>query len=155
MRQFILGTTYAFHLIYSAVLYLAIAFSLYRIAVNNHVKYAWLAFIPIGQYAIIGMICEEYILWGYRIRPLSLVLVGLGILETFFSFLFPIGIVINLFFALILHKFYYLFNPQRAWLYAVLSLLGQIPVAIILYLIKNQPMCMSAGAFPYPFANRR
>lgn len=155
MRQFFIGTAYAFHLIYSAVLYLAIAFSLYRIAVNNHVKHAWLAFIPVAQYAIIGMICEEYILFGYRIRPLSLIMVAVGLLQMFFSFIFPIGILINLFFALILHKFYYLFNPQRAWLYAALSMLGQIPIAIILYLIKNQPMCMSAAAFPYPFANRK
>lgn len=160
MYQFFAGTAYAINLIYNLALYLAIAFSLYRIAINNNVKHAWIAFIPIVQYSIIGVLCEEYILWGIRIRPLSLVLIGLEFLQVFSSLyggllLFPIRIAVNLLMVLVLHKFFYLFQPQKALLYTALSLLGRLPVTIILFVIKDYPMFMSAGAYPYPFAHRK
>ncbi|MEE1012766.1 MAG: hypothetical protein U0L92_00400 [Clostridia bacterium] len=56
---------------------------------------------------------------------------------------------------LVLHEFFYLFQPQKALFYAVLSLLGRLPAAIILFVIKDYPMCMSAGAYPYPFSHRK
>ena len=156
MYALITGTTYLFNLLFSLAMYVAVAFSLYRIAKNTNISYPWLAFIPVVQYAIIGMLCEEYILLGVRIRPLSLVMVGLGFLQLFLGgLLLPLQLIVNLLMALILHKFFYLFHPQRALIYAVLSMLGSLPLAIILFLIKDMPMCMSAAAYPYPFANRR
>ena len=39
--------------------YVLSSVSLYKIGVNNNVKYPWLAFVPIAHYYIIGSICEE------------------------------------------------------------------------------------------------
>ena len=159
MGAFLTGAWLAFQSIYSVALYLAIAFSLYHIGRNNGVRHAWLAFVPIVQYSIIGSLCEEYVLWGIRIRPLSLVMVGLELLQAFLGFFgrgfFVLQMAINLLLVLILHKFFYLFDPRKALLYSVLSLLGRIPVAIFLFLLKDRVVCMSAGAYPYPFAERR
>ena len=157
--NFFAGVYIMFRCIYSIALYLAMAVSLYTIAKNNNVPNPWIAFIPIVQYSIIGSICEEYVIFGFRIRALQWTLVVLELLQVFLSFTIgflylPLRIVINILIVLVLHKFFYLFSPQRAFIYAILSLFGRLPLVIILFLIKDYPMCMSAAAFPYPFEKR-
>ena len=151
MLTFLTGVTLTIHLIVDLALYLCIAFSLWNIARTNHLSFAWIAFVPFLQYAIIGTLCEEYILWGVRIRPLSLILVGLNFLQFFLSLIsgfFLLNILLN-------HKFFYLFHPERAMFYAALSMLGEIPLAIFLFLLRDKPIQMSAAAYPYPFPNRK
>ncbi len=158
MFTFLAGAALTFRLILGLALYLWIAFSLWNIAKTNHLSFAWIAFVPFLQYAIIGALCEEYILWGVRIRPLSLVLVGLNFLQFFLSLIsgfFLLNILLNLLMVLILHKFFYLFYPERAMFYAALSMLGEIPLAIFLFLLRDKPMLMSAAAYPYPFPERK
>lgn len=156
MNSLIHGTAFMMNSLFFFAMYLAIAYSLFRIAKNNNIRYPYLAFIPIVQYAIIGMLCEEYVILGVRLRPLSLVMIGLNLLQFVVgALLLPLQLIINLLMALILHKFFYLFEPRRALIYSVLSMLGSLPLAIILFIIKDMPMCMSAGAYPYPFAERR
>ena len=50
-----------------------------------------------------------------------------------------------------MHKFFYLFDPQHAFLFAVICLFGRLATAIVLLLIKDLPMQMSAGVYRYPF----
>ncbi len=159
MREFLYGSALVMQIIYSVILYLAGSVSLYFIAKRNNVRGKWLAFLPVVQYYIIGSICEEYILARRRIRFLQWIMPLLALLQIYFSlfsgfFFAPAKLVVNVLMALFLHKFFYLFVPGRATLYAVLSLLGRIPFVIILFLVKDKPMVMSAGAYPYPFGNR-
>ncbi len=159
MREFLYGSALIMQIIYSVVLYLAGAVSLYLIAKRNNVKGKWLAFLPILQYYIIGTLCEEYIIARRRIRFLQWIMPLLALLQIYFSmfngfFFVPATLVANILMALFLHKFFYLFVPSRATLYAVLSLLGRLPFVIILFLMKDKPMVMSAGAYPYPFGNQ-
>ncbi len=159
MREFLYGSALIMQIIYSVVLYLAGAVSLYLIAKRNNVKGKWLAFLPILQYYIIGALCEEYIIARRRIRFLQWIMPLLALLQIYFSmfsgfFFVPATLVANILMALFLHKFFYLFVPSRATLYAVLSLLGRLPFVIILFLMKDKPMVMSAGAYPYPFGNQ-
>jgi len=158
MFPYFFGVHITLSLIIYLAIYLAIGFSLFQIGKNHHLSYAWIAFIPIAQFAIIGALCEEYILWGIRLKPLSLIMVGLALLDSVSlggMLGFVLSLAISLLTALIYHKFFYLFEPSRATIYAILSLLGGIPIAIILYLIKDKLMCMSAAAYPYPFAEKR
>lgn len=157
--DFLVKISFGFRCIYSLILYLGIAISLYHIAKNNNVDNPWIAFIPIAQYYIIGSICEEYVIFGFRIKNLKWTLIGLELLQfvlaIFGSPLYiPLRIVVNILIVLVLHKFFYLFSPQHAVLYAVLSLFGRLPLVIIMFIIKDYPMCMSAAAFRYPFADR-
>ncbi len=158
MFPFFAGIHITVSLIINLAIYLAIGFSLYRIAKNHHISYSWIAFIPIGQFALIGALCEEYILWDVRLRPLPLVMVGLALLDSVYIggiLGVALSLAVSLLTALIFHKFFYLFDPQRAFIYAALSLLGGLPIAIILFLIKDKLMCMSAAAYPYPFPHRK
>ncbi len=158
--RFLWGLTLMFELIYSVLVYAACAYSLYVIAKRNGVKFPYLAFVPIVQYYVIGSICEEYELWGVRIKNLSVVMCLLLFVQILAGFVagfapFVIGFAINVLTALVLHKFFYLFAPQYAVIYAILSLFGRLPLAIILFFVKDMPMQMSAGAYQYPFADRR
>ncbi len=159
MREFLEGTALVIQMIYSILLYLGGAVALFTIARRNHAPRAWLAFIPILQFYIIGSLCEEYVLLGRRIRNLGWFFVLLEFLQIFLSFFAgfffaPLRLVVNLLTALFLHKFFYLFNPRQATLYAILAMFGRLPLVIILFLLRHKPLLMSAGAYPYPFANR-
>lgn len=155
--EFILGIRLAFRIIFDIVVYAVCAGSLYVIANRNSVKYPYLAFIPIVQYYVIGAICEEYVIKGYRIKNLSLMMCVFLLIQTFSGFLgygaaFLVEIVVGALVALIMHKFYYLFVPQYALPLALASLIGgRFVLAIILFFIKDKPMCMSAAAYRYPF----
>lgn len=157
--NFILGLNLAFTVIYDIVVYAACAYSLYVIGKKNNVKNYRLAFVPILQYYIIGSICEEYELFGIRIENLQWTMCIIAAVQTLcgLSTVFGagiIGFVAGLLIALIMHKFFYLFTPERAVIYALLCVLGKLPLAIVLFLVKDMYISMSAGAYPYPFANK-
>lgn len=159
MQSFFTNTLIVLHLLYTVALCAGTAISLYTIAKRQNIPHAWIAFIPVLQYYIIGSLCEEYVLLGMRIRFLQWIIVLLELLQVVLGFLggillFPLRIFINLLLVLVLHKFFYLFDPKHAVLYAGLSLLGRLPFVIILFFLRKKPIVMSAGAFPYPFARR-
>lgn len=155
---FMLYTGAVIKITYSLALYLGMAFSLYSIAKHNNIKNPWIAFIPFFQYYIIGSLCEEYVLLGVKITKLQWFMVLLAFLQvvtTFGNFTsFVVSILLNILIALILHKFFYLFDPSKALIYAGISIFGRLPLVIVLFLIKDRPIVMSAGAYQYPFANR-
>ncbi len=159
MRELLAGTALIIRILSDVVLYLAMAISLFIIAKRNNVRGKWLAFLPVVQYCIIGSLCEEYILARRRIRFLQWIMPILALLQIYFGlfsgfFFAPAKLVVNVLMALFLHKFFYLFVPSRATICALLSLLGQIPLTILLFFVKDKPMVMSAGAYPYPFGNQ-
>ena len=155
MWNFIRGIDIIFTIMYQFVIYAGCAYSLFVIAKRNGVKLSFLAFIPCVQYYVVGSICEEYEIKGFRIKQLGLVMVLLSVIQTAGSltfsgalFSFAAGILT----ALIFHKFFYLFEPQNAFIYALLSMF-ELPRVIILFLMRNKPMQMSAAAYRYPFGN--
>lgn len=118
------GISVAFRVLFSIAVYAVCAYSLYKIAKRNGVRYPYLAFIPIVQYYVIGSICEEYVIRGYRIKHLSVVLsllllvqTATGIMGIFSAML--INFAASALIALIMHKFYYLFMPQYALTLAI------------------------------------
>lgn len=96
---------------------------------------------------------------NYRIPHLEWVMVLLELLQMLLGmvggfFLVPLRILVNLLLVLFLHKFFYLFTPSRASIYAVLSLFGRLPLVVLLFFMKDKPLVMSGGAYPYPFSRR-
>ncbi len=137
----------------NVAVYVISAISLFNIGNRCGVKYSWFAFVPILQFYIIGSICEEYVLFGYRVKQLPWIICAIMLLQTIFQSTI-IGVLATILSLLVLHKFFYLFNPQRALLYTILCVFGMLPLAVILLLLKDAPIQMSAGAYQYPFANR-
>ena len=150
---------YVILLLYNIAMYLFTGYSLYTIAKRGNVKYSFLAWVPILQYGIIGAIAEEYVIFGYRVRHLNLVMCGLAFLQIFsgYTFIFGIGLIgfaAKIAIAVVMHKFFYLYDPSTALIFAILCVCGRLPFAILLFLTKDKMMIMSPGAYPYPFANK-
>ena len=154
----ILFFEWLFVILIAIAVYVLTAIGLYKIGARNGVKNPWLAFVPILQYYVVGSICEEYVLFGYRIKYLNWMMCIIMFFALMSGGSFSLNIIslaATVLSLMILHKFFYLFNPQKAMVYTLLSLLGGIPIAIIIYILKDTPMVMSAGAYPYPFAEKR
>lgn len=144
---------------YIIVIYLANSLSLYSIAKNNNVPSPWLAFIPFVQFYVIGTITEEYYIYKFKIPKLSVLMSVIMLAQALAGYLpgflfFPIPILLNILVALILHKFFYLFEPRRSVIYAFLCILGNIPMTLILFFMRDKQMIMSGGAYRYPFKSR-
>lgn len=157
--KFVTGLDMIFTAAYTVLVYAVCAYSLFVIGKRNNVKNSWLAFVPVFQYYIIGSICEEYQLLGVRIKRLEWTMCGLALIQILARFSTVqgagiIGLAVGIIIALIMHKFFYLFSPEKAFIYALICVFGRLPLAIVLFLIKDRPMQMSAGAYPYPFANK-
>ena len=135
-------------IIFSVIITLAAygisSYSLYSIARRNGVKNPWIAFVPILHYYIIGSICEEYRIYGYTVKRLDIVMPIVLLIQVMAAY-------VPSYIAFVMHKFFYLFDPQHAFLFAIICLFGRLATAIVLLLIKDLPMQMSAGAYRYPF----
>ncbi len=147
-------------IIFSAAVTLAAygisSYSLYSIAKRNGVKNPWTAFVPILHYYIIGSICEEYRFYGHTVRRLDIVMPIVLLIQVMAAYVpsyiaFVPSLAAGIFIALVMHKFFYLFDPQHAFMFAVICLFGRLATAIVLLIIMNMPMQMSAGAYRYPF----
>lgn len=154
------GINIMFTVIYNIVIYAACAYSLYVIAKRNNVSNPWIAFVPILQYYVIGSLCEEYQLLGVRIKRLDIVMCVLAFIQALagFSSVFGAGIIglaVAVLIALVMHKFFSMFDSSTAVIFSVLCFFGRVPLAIILFLTKDKPIQMSAGAYKYPFADRK
>lgn len=141
------------------VAYVLSSIALYRIAKNNGVDHLWLAFVPILQYYVVGSLCEEYRLFGVNIKPLSalmplliLLQVLLGASSSFFAFI-P-SLILSAVIALIMHKFFYLLDPGKAVILAILCIFGRLVTAIVLFYIMDLRVQMSPGAYVYPFEDK-
>lgn len=159
MSEFRISFSIILSLLFYIGIYAVTAYSLYRIAKNCNVNCKFMAFIPVLQFYIIGAICEEYVIKGIYLRKMQWIMVGIFVLKFLLQFAIGFGasilsIALNLITALFFHKFFFLFTPQRAAIYTLFAILGDLPLTIILYLLKDKPMLMSAGAYPYPLADR-
>ena len=90
---------------------------------------------------------------GIVMPLLLLVQVSLSAVSSFFAFV-P-GIIIGIVVALIMHKFFYLFDPTKAFILAIICLFGHLATALTLFYIKDMRIQMSSGAYPYPFGESR
>lgn len=140
--------------------YVLSSFALYNIAKNNGIKHSWTAFVPFLQYYIIGSLCEEYELFGVTLKPLGVLMpllamteVLISVMGSFWTFI-PV-LILSAVFALIMHKFFYLFDPRKALMLAFLTIFGQLITAVVLFYIKDLRLQMSAGAYAYPFGDKR
>lgn len=145
-----------FSLIITVTAYAMSSYGLYCIAKRNNVKNPWIAFVPILHYYIIGSICEEYRIKGLEIKNLGVVLPLVLLVQVMSAYVpsyiaFVPSLIAGIFIALVMHKFFYLFDPAHAIVFALICLFGRLATAVIILIIKDMPMQMSAGAYRYPF----
>lgn len=158
MAVFAVITSWIINIAMYVATYILTALALYPIAKRNGVKNAWLAFVPVAQYYIIGDICEDYKIFGKWISKLGLVFCGIIIIRFIMNYgmvAYIIDLAAMFAMLLIIHKFFSLFVPEKALIYTIISALGMFAMSIVLYIIRNKPMQMSAGAYFHPFGEKR
>ncbi len=133
-------------------LYVLGAFGFYRMAVNRDIDLAWLAFIPIAQLYVIGLIIGrvEYSGQKFEGQNLGLLLLGVflggGFLLTIFSsipvlnfLLAPlISLALLAAYVLLVYIIFDLYS-DNAILYTVLGVVTGIAFPILVFMIRENP----------------
>ena len=138
-----LGGFFAFFSFAIAVAaYVLTAIGLSKLAQKQNIPNAWLAWVPIAQLYIIGVIIKEVKLGSFTIPRMELVLplgaVAVGVLS---AIPFLGGLVALAFAVLFVYTLYLLFKlyvPESAVLYTVLSAIGLFAIFIFIIRDKDQ-----------------
>lgn len=123
-------------------LYIFYAFSLFKLAQKRGVEMAWLAWIPVAQFYVLGKMVKSVKISTFEVPSLEIVL-PVGFILTAIpvvGWLVSIALfVVMIFTFMALYKQYV---PENAVLYTVLSFLG-IPLPfLLLKLSKMDPIMM-------------
>ncbi len=122
-------------------LYILTALGLKKLADNRGIENSWIAFIPVFQVYILGLLIVDLEIFGYEIPELPIVLPimlvispiiikipGVGSLFSFLSFIV---------FCFALHKLY---APESATLYIILSIVLPFMGPILIFSIRDNEL---------------
>ncbi|HCF49189.1 MAG TPA: hypothetical protein DER60_02835 [Syntrophomonas sp.] len=144
------GITTMFFAGIGVVFYVLKSIGLQTLAANRGIENPWLAWIPIADLYIMGLLVEEMDVFGYHLDNLGLwcpvIFVGGGILAGIPVLGVLISVALLVFAALFVYKLFEIYTSQ-AILYTVLSiLLALLPV--FLFIIRdNTPIGRSQRNF--------
>jgi hypothetical protein len=128
----------------SIVLYLLMALGLKKLADNRNIENSWVAFIPILQLYVMGLLIEKLEIFDFEIPELPLVLPGLTLITPLVSKIPFVGgiysIAVYIVFAFALYKLYKLYVPENAQIYIILSVVLPFMGPIFIYLIRNNEL---------------
>jgi len=148
----IAGITALFFAVISITFYVLKSIGLSALAKNRGIENPWLAWIPVADLYIMGLLVGEMDLFDYHLDNLGLwvpvIFVGGSILGRipFIGFLFSIAMLV--FAVLFVYKLFEKYTPQ-AVLYTVLSVpLCLLPV--FLYVIRNNQLLVDNGPSAQP-----
>lgn len=136
----ILGLSFLLFAIICIGLYVIFAFSLYKMAVKQHLENSWIAFIPIAQNYIIGKLIKTLKIFNYEIPRIEIVLPAAALIVLVFNRIEFLGSLLSLanyiLMLFALNKIYKIYKPDNAVLYTILSIFG-IPIPFIFLSLKN------------------
>lgn len=143
MFQFfaLLGFFLFFFSIISVVLYIFMAYALYKMAVRQGLENPWVAWIPIAQLYILGKLIKGLKIFDYEVPNIEIVLPVASIIFVAFRHVHVLGSILSLLnfilLLFVLNKLYKLYKPESATLYTVFSILG-FTVPFIVFSLKDK-----------------
>lgn len=133
--------------IFGIIFYILGAVGLYKLAYNRRIENPWLAFIPIANLYIFGLIIKELKIDSFEIPSLELVLPLGCIAVTIIRHIPLIGWLADIAYLLIvlfsLHKLYSIYRPRLAALWLVLSIILPFMGPIFIFVIRNDNPAVS------------
>ncbi len=130
-------------LLIGLVLYVFKSIGFMAMASHKGIENAWLAWLPIADLYIAGLIVEEMEIFGIRINNLSLMLPVIMVGSAILAFIPVVGQIISLavfiFFLFYLYRLFSIYSPSQATLFTVLSILCLWPIFIFM-VRNNQPV---------------
>jgi hypothetical protein len=128
-------------LIIAVVLYVLLSLGLYKLAVNQRIENAWLAWIPIADMYILGKLIRNLKFDSFEVRKIELVLPIGGLAVAVLGDIALIGGLLNLAYIILclfaLFKLYKMYRPEQAVLWLVLSIILPFMGPIFIFIMRN------------------
>ncbi|HZK26852.1 MAG TPA: hypothetical protein VFD00_04840 [Thermoclostridium sp.] len=125
-------------------IYLFYSFALYKLAQSRNVEMPWLAWIPIAQLYIIGILVKSMKISTFEIPKLEIVLPAAALATAILGAIPFIGTLISLaniiLLLLALYHLYKQYLPEQATVYTVLSILVITVPFLLLKISKMEPI---------------
>lgn len=123
------------------VLYVLASVGLYKLAANRNIANPWLAFIPVANLYILGLLVKTIKLDSFEIPNLELVL-PLGFIAAAILRRIPlIGWLANIAYLILtlitLYKLYKMYRSEQATLWLILSIVLPFMGPIFLFIMRN------------------
>lgn len=135
------GIVILFIFITVIVLYVLGAYGLYKMATNDGVENAWLAWIPIANMYILAKLIKTLSIGSYKVPNLDIVLTVGAIASSVLSTIPIIGFLIVIAYTIIgifaLHKLYSKYRPENATLFLILSIIFGFMAPIFIFIMRN------------------
>lgn len=136
----VFGAFIGLFLIIGIAFYVLMSLGLMKLADNKGIENSWLAWIPIANMYILGLIIKDLNVFGIEIPRIELVLSIGGIAVGIVGAIPVIGQLIAIAFAIVsiaaLYKLFKMYRPESATLFTVIGcLLGLAPIFI--FIIRN------------------
>lgn len=123
------------------VCYILISIALYRMASNRDIEYAWLAFIPLGNAYIQGMVIEDFNIFNFTVPNAQYVLPMLPVVSYVLS---SIGIprtvaalVVSIISLFALYELFMILDEDTAKRNIILSAVIPITTPFILFSLRD------------------
>ena len=132
---------FAFFAIIGLVLYLVLAFGLYRMAANQNIELAWLSFVPIAQFYIMGLLIgDRVVLFDREITNVGMILVVGSIVAPMLNVIPVIGTLI--FLAFIVFQYYIIYKLFESYgdnpvLHLVLSIIVPVLFPVFIFMLRE------------------
>jgi hypothetical protein len=144
------GTLVIFFLVIGLVFYILKSIGLQTLAARRGIENPWLAWIPIADLYIMGLLVGKMDIFGYHLDNLGLwlpvIVIGCYILSRIHGIGFLFILALLVFMILFVNKLFGIYTTQ-ATLYTVLSvILGLLPV--FLFVIRNNEPLNQAPSGP-------
>ena len=133
------GIVVFFFSIIGIAMYVLFSLGLMKLAENKGIENPWLAWIPIANMYILGLIVKEVDVFGQKITKLELVL-PISCAIGLFAAIPVIGqllvLAYGIFMIFVLLKLFKMYRPEQAVLYTVLSVILGL-FSIFIFIIRN------------------
>ncbi len=126
-----------FMLIVGLVLYLLMALGLKKMADNRGIQNSWLAFIPIGNMYILGMVVGDIELFGNVIPHNEWILLA-GSLVSFVPVIGQfLAIIFSIYVIIVFYNVYKMYAPGKEVMYTILSVIFAFMGPIFIFMIRD------------------
>lgn len=123
-------------------LYVIFAIGLMNIANRKGIENAWLAFIPIAQLYILGLIIKELKIFSFEVPSPELVLPIAGVATIVLGAIPFIGFILSIANIILnvaaLYTLYLMYIPAKAMIYTILGIIFPILTPFFVFSIRNE-----------------
>lgn len=145
----LLGSLFLFFLIIGIALYVLKSIGLYKLAVNDGIDNAWLAWLPVGDAYIIAKLIKSLKIGNWDVPNIEIVLPVGYALVIVASGIPLIGALIviayTILFLFALYRLYYIYRPDQAVLWLVLSIVLAFMSPIFIFMMRNDRPAQQAN----------